>query len=460
LSSGKGGIPGFKEGDMGENPCAQGIPGLQTGEDLLPVGVGTTSAVEGAKKANGRKRRCHTPRQYKQKGEAVSPLSPSLVTELPQDFDFIASKTDDEKIDYIQSVLARSEDEAIAVIAPALRLCGTAGAVVEAYLPLILEVKKHICRPGRPRVNPTTGERNKTWEEICNEHFQIGIRRMQQILASLKEPKLSGKADTTSRRPPIDRKDYERARQVAAPARSLAEAVVKQGMGDRFPDALEILKLADIPVLDVQPAANIAEVSNDPDWKGILTELVTTLKQYADRLPIPVIEGLKPIQKLLDEETKPQAVLKSGMDEASQNRNAQPAQFPPTKPMAAAPQDASPLDVANQDAPPPATAPALKQGRGEKVRKPISSPKVTVCPPAFSPEEEERIHERLSASSNRPGRRQGDSVLNEEGRWEYSPEEQQVPEAEEIRNVQHGDLPHSKRLNSSPVASISMDEAA
>src|ERR1039458_755699 len=201
------GIPTFKEGNMDENDCTQDILGIQTGENSLPVGVGTTSAVERAKKAKGRKRGCHNPRQHKQKGEVISPLTPLTMTELPQDFDFIASKTDEEKVEFIQSVLARSEDEAIAVIAPALRFCGTAGAVVEAYLPLILEVKKHVCRPGRPKVNSTTGERNKTWEEICNEHFQIGIRRMQQILASLKEPNLLGNGGTTNRRSPIDRKD-------------------------------------------------------------------------------------------------------------------------------------------------------------------------------------------------------------------------------------------------------------
>ena len=294
---------------MGENLCAQDMPGPQTGENSLPVGVGKTSAEEGTKKAKGRKRRCHTPRQHKQKGEVISPLTPLTMTELPQGFDFIASKTDEEKIEYIQSVLARSEDEAIAVIAPALRFCGTAGAVVQAYLPLILEVKKYICRPGRPKVNPTTGERNKTWEEICNEHFHIGIRRMQQILASLKVPKLLGNGATTNRRPPIDRKDYERARQVAAPARSLAEAVVKQGMGDKFPEAIEILKVAGITVPKVQPVAITAGVNQEPDWKGILTELVTTLEQYGDRLPILVIKALKSTQELLDGKAKPQAMV-------------------------------------------------------------------------------------------------------------------------------------------------------
>jgi len=359
----------------------------------------------------------------------ITPLSPSPVTELPPDLDFIASKTDEEKIEYIKSVLARSEDDAIAVIAPALRFYGTAGAVVEAYLPLILEVKKHVCRPGRPRVDPATGERNKTWEEICKENFHITIRRMQQILASLKEPKLPGRGGTT-RRPSIDRKEYERAKQVAAPARSLAEAVVKQGMGDRFPDALEILKLADIPVPKVQPVAITAGVNTETDWKNILTELVTTLEQYGDRLPVPVIQALKSTQELLDGKAGPQAALKLVMDITGQNRNAQSAQFPPTKPIADTPQDASPLDVANQDAPPQAaTGPAPKRGRRGKTRKPISPLKVTVSPPTPSPEEEERIHERLSESPNYPGRRQGDSVINEEGKWEFDPEEQRLPPA-------------------------------
>jgi site-specific DNA-cytosine methylase len=298
-----------KENKMSKNPSTQITSGSGTGENSLPVEVGTSSAVKGTKKPKGRKRRCHTPRQHKQKGEMISPLSPSPVTELPPDFDFIASKTDDEKIEYIQSVLARSEDEAIAVIAPALRFCGTAGAVVEAYLPIILEVKKHLCRPGRPKVDPATGQRNKTWKEVCKENFDISIRRMQQVLASLKEPKLSGKGGTTSRRPAVDRKEYERARQVAAPARSLAEAVVKQGMADRFPDALEILKLADIPIPDVQPAGDCDGVNHEPDWKGILTELAATLEQYGDRLPLPVINALRCTQELLDEKSNPQAMV-------------------------------------------------------------------------------------------------------------------------------------------------------
>ena len=219
-----------------------------------------TSSDEG-KKSRGRKCSRQSPGQGDQKGEMISPLTPLALTELPPDFDFIASKTDDEKVEYIQSVLVRSEDEAIALIAPALQAYGTAVSVVQAYMPLILEVKKHLCRPGRPKTNPQTGERSRTWEEICNETFHISIRRMQQILASLKQPKRLGGVTTGSRKPPVDRDEYERATRVAVPARSLAEAIIKQGLGGKFPEAVEILKVSNVPVPK-------RATSRHPEWRG------------------------------------------------------------------------------------------------------------------------------------------------------------------------------------------------
>src|SRR5438876_837591 len=116
-----------------------------------------TSSDEG-KKSRGRKCSRQSPGQGDQKGEMISPLTPLALTELPPDFDFIASKTDDEKVEYIQSVLVRSEDEAIALIAPALQAYGTAVSVVQAYMPLILEVKKHLsAAPAAPRPIPRRG---------------------------------------------------------------------------------------------------------------------------------------------------------------------------------------------------------------------------------------------------------------------------------------------------------------
>ena len=291
---------------------------ITTGEDIVRLGgIGVSPDVVGGEEPNatpvgGGKTEATSihliyPGQADQKGEMISPLLPSPLTELPPDFDFIASKTDDEKIEYIQSVLARSEDEAIAVIAPALRLYGTAGSVVEAYLPLILEVKKHLCRPGRPKVDPATGGRSKTWEEVCKEHFYVGIRRMQQILASFKEPKLLGTRSATSPKAPIDRREYERAKQVAAPATTLAAAVVKNGLGGTFPEALEILKLANVPVPTVKPAAVRNGVNEEPDWKAVLAGVLDTLERYGDRLPIPVIKVLKSTKELLGGKAGPLA---------------------------------------------------------------------------------------------------------------------------------------------------------
>ena len=73
----------------------------------------------------------------------------------------------------------------------------------------------------------------------------------------------------------------------------------------------------------------------------------------------------------------------------------------------AATQEGGPQSVACQDRAQPAAAPIPKQGIGEKARKHIASPEVTVCPPALSPEEEERKRWMSDAASDHPGSRQG-----------------------------------------------------
>ncbi len=281
-----------------------------------------------------------------EKGEEISPLK---ATELPADFDFIASKTADEKVEYIRAVLARSEDEAVAIIAPALQFYGTAAWVVEAYLPLILEVKRHVCRPGRPRIDPATGKRSRTWEEICEEHFRIGIRRMQQILASLRQPKLPGGAGAASRKPPVDRKEYERARRVAAPAASLAKSVVIEGLGDRFPEALEILRLADIPVPSIQPAAAIAEAIQEPDWRGVLAELAGALERHRDKLPAEIVTILRSARELLDGKPVPHAMAAPAQGKTNGNES----QAEPDRGATNPPPLAEPAAAVAQDEPMP-----------------------------------------------------------------------------------------------------------
>jgi len=54
-------------------------------------------------------------------GEDGEEISSLRGTELPPRLRFIASKTTEERIDYIRAILARSEDKAVAVLAPALQ---------------------------------------------------------------------------------------------------------------------------------------------------------------------------------------------------------------------------------------------------------------------------------------------------------------------------------------------------
>ena len=50
----------------------------------------------------------------------------------------------------------------------------------------------------------------------------------------------------------------------------------------------------------MQPAAIPNGAGKDPDWKAILTELVTTLERYGDRLPLLVLSQMRGVEKVLD----------------------------------------------------------------------------------------------------------------------------------------------------------------
>jgi hypothetical protein len=108
---------------------------------------------------------------------------------VPPTYEFIASKTDAEKVEYIRGVLARSEEEALAVIKPVFRLIRTGVEVFEVYRPIIIVLRDHFSRPGRPKAGQIT------WAQICGQYIGVGIRRTQQLLAApkpaAKPPKLN-----------------------------------------------------------------------------------------------------------------------------------------------------------------------------------------------------------------------------------------------------------------------------
>jgi hypothetical protein len=108
---------------------------------------------------------------------------------VPPTFEFIAAKTDAEKVEYIQKILARSEEEALEVIKPVFRLIRSGVEVFQVYRPIIVVLREHFSRPGRPKAGQIT------WAQICERYIGVGIRRTQQLLAApkpaLKPPRLN-----------------------------------------------------------------------------------------------------------------------------------------------------------------------------------------------------------------------------------------------------------------------------
>lgn len=117
-----------------------------------------------------------TKTNIRRNSEKISPF-PSTV---PPTFEFIAAKTDAEKVEYIRKILARSEEEALEVVKPVFRLIRTGVEVFEVYRPIISVLRDHFSRPGRPKAGQIT------WSQICERYIGVGIRRTQQLLAAPK----------------------------------------------------------------------------------------------------------------------------------------------------------------------------------------------------------------------------------------------------------------------------------
>jgi len=85
----------------------------------------------------------------------------------------------------------------------------------------------------------------------------------------------------------------------------------------------------------------------------------------------------------------------------------------------AAAQDPGSLEGADHDAPQTAPEPATEQGSCGDARKRAPSRKATVCPPDLAPEE---VRYKASSGAAQPGRRLGNAVCDENGKWVYEPE--------------------------------------
>jgi hypothetical protein len=164
-----------------------------------------------------RSRTASTKIRVRRNGEKISRFSHRL----PPSFHFIASKSDAEKVAYIRAVLARSEEEALAVIKPVFKLIRTAVEVFDVYRPIIIVLRGQV-----------------TWSQICEQYIGVGIRRTQQLLVAPnlapKPPRLN-KGDSLSllRTTECDLAKVfgpiESAKEFAEALRSFAQAVA-----DRF----------------------------------------------------------------------------------------------------------------------------------------------------------------------------------------------------------------------------------
>jgi hypothetical protein len=164
----------------------------------------------------------------RQNGEKISLFRGTV----PPTYEFIASKTDAEKVEYIQKILARSEEEALAVITPVFRLIRSGVEVFQVYRPIIVVLREHFSRSGRPKAGQIT------WAQICERYIGVGIRRTQQLLADPKSapkpPKLNRGDSLTLLR--TTECDLAKVLGPATSAREFAETLrsFAQAVADRF----------------------------------------------------------------------------------------------------------------------------------------------------------------------------------------------------------------------------------
>jgi protein gp37 len=154
--------------------------------------------------------------------ETVSLFPPAAGT-----FDLVRRMTEQQKIEYAHSLLTQGDRAAIDAAVPIFRAGRTFAAVFEVYEPIILVMKLHFDRPGRP----ISGQ--ISWGEIVRQHFGVSLRRIQQLLQERREPK---------RRGGKRQRDF---RLLAIAAIKLARAVVAGNGAEARKIADKILELAD-----------------------------------------------------------------------------------------------------------------------------------------------------------------------------------------------------------------------
>jgi len=305
------------------------------------------------------------------------------------------------------------------------KLATTIVQTLGQMVPYLAKMQSLLSQRGadRKKVLRTAGLPGWTdWARDYASELDRSLRTIQDRIRQFRGPQAGGIAGPTGKT-----KTGSKGERLKLDSRQQATLVKAQVAANDLVAALKNgadwqTPLAEYEKVSVTPAkldSFMSALNPERDWKNVLAKFVDDLERCDGELPIPAVHALRAVQKLLN--GKPdQQQLPAGKGKAAVTKQ-------------------SLAQKHIKDASTCCAFPEEEMPSGD-ARKPQASVKVTVCPPALSPEEEDRIHGTLDAASGRPGRRQGPFVLKEDGKWECEPE-LGMGEAEEIQNAQPGQLP-------------------
>ena len=314
-------------------------------------------------------------------------------------------------------------------------LANVAVQTVDQVIPYLAKMQALLSQRGadRKKVLQQAGLPGWTrWARAYARKLDRSLRTIQDRIKRLRGSQASGNADPSGKT-----KRASNVKRLKLDSRQQAVLVKSQVAANDLVAALDNggdwqRPLAEYKKVAVAPArldSFVNALSPEPDWKNILAEFADILECCGGELPMPAINALRSVQKLLGgkhvQDLVPVAMGREvappekSVDYPLRKAKAQPGSYRRKKESQLAAQAATP-------APQSVAAPAPKQGRVEKAGKHTASPKVKVCPPALSPDEEEQIAWRQNATPAQPGARQGDYVLTERGAWEFDPPKETI----------------------------------
>jgi len=302
------------------------------------------------------------------------------------------------------------------------KLATTAVQTLDQMIPYLAKMQSLLSQRGSDRKKVLQQAELPGWTHWAKAYaskLDRSVRTIQDRIKQFRGPQAGGTTGPTGKT-----KSGNKGERLKLDSRQQAALVRAQVVANDLVAALKNgadweTPLAEYEKVAVTPAkldTFMNALSPEPDWKSILKQLVDTLEQCGGELPIPVMNALHAVQKLLD--SKPdERQLPSGKGKAAVTK-----------------QDR--VQKHRKDGSTCCVVPGEEMPSGD-AQKPPALVKGTACLAVWDPEEE-RIHGTLGAASGHPGRRQGDFVLKENGKWECEPEVGMF-EAEEIRDAQPGE---------------------